>query len=82
MAAHGSRRLQPMLRNAEAVVGIELLVAAQGCDFHAPLKSSEVLESVRARLRDSVDFMDHDRWMYAGMEAAIRMVRGGVLSQT
>ncbi len=81
MAAHGSRRLQPMLRNAEAVVGIELLVAAQGCDFHAPLRSSEVLESVRERLRNSVQFMDHDRWMYADMEAAIGMVRGGVLAE-
>lgn len=81
MAAHGSRRLQPMLRNAEAVVGIELLVAAQGCDFHAPLKSSDVLESVRTRLRESVDFMDHDRWMYADMEAAIGMVRNGLLAE-
>lgn len=79
MAAHGSRRLQPMLRNAEAVVGIELLVAAQGCDFHAPMTSSDVLESVRAQLRSSVDFMDHDRWMYADIEAAIRLVRGGSL---
>lgn len=81
MAAHGSRRLQSMLRNAEAVLGIELLLAAQGCDFHAPLTSSEVLESVRANLRDQVSFMEDDRWMHADMEAAIGLVRGGLLAE-
>lgn len=80
MAAHGSRRLQPMLRNAEAVVGIELLVAAQGCDFHAPLTSSDVLEGVRTELRKSVSFMEHDRWMHADMEAATEIVRSGSLA--
>ncbi|HEY2419569.1 MAG TPA: histidine ammonia-lyase, partial [Steroidobacteraceae bacterium] len=34
MATHGARRLAPMLDNAAAVVGIELLAAAQGIDFH------------------------------------------------
>ena len=41
MAAHGARRLLPMAENAANVIGIELLAAAQGCDFHAPLQSSE-----------------------------------------
>ena len=80
MAAHGARRLQDMLRNAEAILGIELLVAAQGCDFHAPLTSSDVLESVRADLRESVPFMEHDRWMHADMEAANAIVRSGRLA--
>ena len=80
MAAHGSRRLQTMLRNAEAILGIELLVAAQGCDFHAPLTSSDVLEGVRAELRKSVPFMENDRWMHADMEAANAIVRSGKLA--
>ena len=49
MAAHGARRLLPMVENATAVIGIELLAAAQGCDFHAPLTSSAPLEA-RARI--------------------------------
>jgi histidine ammonia-lyase len=32
------------------VIGIELLAAAQGCDFHAPLASSPALEAVPGRL--------------------------------
>ena len=51
MAAHGARRLMPMAENALAIIGIELLAAAQACDFHVPLKSSAPLEAVRARLR-------------------------------
>jgi histidine ammonia-lyase len=47
MAAHGARRLLPMIENAGAVIAIELLAAAQGCDFHAPLTSSAPLEAVR-----------------------------------
>ena len=35
-----------MIENALAVVAIELLAAAQGCDFHAPLHSSPALERV------------------------------------
>ena len=37
MAAHGARRLAPMAENALSIVGIELLAAAQACDFHVPL---------------------------------------------
>jgi len=40
MAAHGARRLLGMAENGCSIVGIELLAAAQGCDFHRPLASS------------------------------------------
>ena len=33
MAGHGARRLIPMTENASAVIAIELLAAAQACDF-------------------------------------------------
>jgi len=61
MAAHGARRLAAMVENAVNVVAIELLAAAQGCDFHAPMASSVPLERVRARLRERVPMVDHDR---------------------
>src|ERR1700744_5543187 len=34
MAAHGAPRLAEMAANVDAVLGIELLAGAQGCDFH------------------------------------------------
>jgi histidine ammonia-lyase len=77
MAAHGARRLLKMARNVDYVLGIELLAAAQACDFHAPLKSSGALEAVRARLRRDVAPLDHDRLMHPDIEAATMLIRNG-----
>ena len=81
MAAHGARRLLAMAENAAGVVGIELLAAAQGCDFHAPLKSSAPLEAARALVRSEVPHLDEDRHFHPDMEKAIAMVRDGRLAK-
>jgi histidine ammonia-lyase len=79
MAAHGARRLLDMAENATAVVGIELLAAAQGIDFHAPLASSEALEAARVTLREQVPALEDDRHFHPDMEAANLIVRSGAL---
>ena len=81
MAAHGSRRLLDMTVNATAVIGIELLAAAQGCEFHAPLASSDALEAVRACLRREVPALAEDRYFHPDIEAATRLVRSGALPE-
>ncbi|MCC7635546.1 histidine ammonia-lyase [Stenotrophomonas rhizophila] len=81
MAAHGARRLLAMAENAANVVGIELLAAAQGCDFHAPLRSSQALEGVRARLRAQVPTLQDDRYFHPDMVAATALVRSGALAE-
>jgi histidine ammonia-lyase len=63
------------------VIGIELLAAAQGCDFHAGLTSSEALERVRARLRSEVPTLDHDRHFHPDIEAATALVRAGAVAK-
>jgi len=80
MAAHGARRLLPMIENTAAVVAIELLAAAQACDFHAPMTSSKPLEAVRATLREKVARLDDDRYMHPDLEAAIALVRAGAIA--
>ena len=79
MAAHGARRLLGMVENATAVIGIEWLTAAQGCDFHRPLTSSAPLEAARTARRAKVESLDDDRHMHPDMVAAIAMVRDGTL---
>jgi histidine ammonia-lyase len=79
MAAHGARRLMPMVENAFCVIGIELLAAAQGCDFHKPLASSAPLEAVRALVRAKVPHLDDDRYVHPDIEAATALVRGGAI---
>lgn len=79
MAAHGARRLAPMAENAMAVIAIEWLCAAQGCDFHAPLTTSAPLAAVHALLRAQVPHLNDDRHITPDMQAAIDMVRSGAL---
>ena len=79
MAAHGARRLLDMARNTTAIAGIELLAAAQGCDFHAPLKSSAMLEEARATLRAKVPTLEEDRYFQPDMEAADALIASGAI---
>jgi histidine ammonia-lyase len=79
MAAHGARRLTSMADNVAAVLAIELLAAAQGCDFHRPLPSSVVLESVRRRLRQAVPHLEDDRHLHPDINSAIELVRAGAV---
>jgi histidine ammonia-lyase len=79
MAAHGARRLAPMAENAFAVTGIELLAAAQACDFHAPLASSAPLEAVRALLRGEAPRLEEDRYLHPDIVAATRLGRSGAI---
>jgi len=80
MAAHGARRLLPMIENITAVIAIELLAAAQACDFHAPLNSSRALEAVRATLRERVPKLEDDRYMQPDIESAISLVRTAAIA--
>ncbi|GAA0573171.1 histidine ammonia-lyase [Craurococcus roseus] len=80
MAAHGARRLLPMAANLRAIIGIEWLAAAQGCDFHAPLRSSEPLEAARALLRARVPTLLEDRHLAPDIAAATAMVADGRLA--
>jgi histidine ammonia-lyase len=79
MAAHAARRLLPMVENLAQILGCELLMACQGCDFHAPLASSEALERVRALLRGRVPHLEEDRYLAPDIAAAAELVRSGAL---
>lgn len=80
MATHAARRLGPMVDNAAAVIGIELLAAAQGIDFHRPSRSSSTLEQVHAVIRGDVPFYAVDRYFSPDIHAAQKWVRSGCFS--
>jgi histidine ammonia-lyase len=80
MATFAARRLHQMAHNTCVIVGIELLAACQGIEFHRPLRSSQTLESVHAQLREQVAPYDADRFFAPDIEAARTMVWQGALS--
>jgi histidine ammonia-lyase len=81
MATHGARRLLSMAANTANVIGIEFLAAAQGCDFHAPMRSSERLERARSLLRAQVAHLNEDRHMAPDMERATGLIASGALAE-
>jgi len=80
MATFAARRLGQMAHNTAVIIGIELLAACQGIDFHRPLASSAHLERVHARVRAAVPAFAEDRLFAPDIEAARAMVLGGELS--
>lgn len=81
MATFAARRLLEMADNTCGIVAIELLSAAQGLDFRAPLKSSARLEAAKAELRERVAFYDKDRYFAPDIEQAKQWVSGGALKR-
>ncbi|MCE8523711.1 histidine ammonia-lyase [Ruegeria pomeroyi] len=79
MAAHGAVRLGRMVDNLHYILGVELLCAAQGIEFRAPLQTSTALQAAVARLRAEVPRLEEDRYMAPEIETAARLVGVGAL---
>ena len=77
MAAHGARRLADMTENLAGILGIELLVAAQGVDLRAPLTTSPRLARVISALRETVPHLEEDRYMADDLAKAAALVKSG-----
>ena len=77
MATHGARRLLDMADNTATVVGIELLAAAQGLEFHRPLTSSPDLEKVFAIVREAAAPYTSDHYFAPDIARATDGVRAG-----
>lgn len=74
MAAHAARRLAEMNRNLAQILGIELLVAAQGIDLRAPFRTSEPLHRAISELRRSVPALGPDRFLADDLRKAAMLV--------
>ncbi len=82
MAAHGARRLRKMNLNLNHIIGVEMMCAAQGVEFRAPLKTSETLQSVLSEFRGMVPSLKEDRFMSGDIATAAELVSNGALTQT
>lgn len=79
MAAHAARRLSDMADNLAAILGIELLVAAQGITLRAPHSTSKPLAAVIAALRAHVPPLGADRYMADDLARAARLIEADAL---
>ena len=80
MSTFAARRLGEMAENTRTIVAIELLAAAQGIDFHAPLKTSDKLQAVHGAIRERVAFYAADRYLAPDIAVMSKLVAGGDLT--
>lgn len=69
MATFAARRLRDMNFNTAGVIAVELLSAAQGIDFRAPLKTSPRLQKAYDAIREKVPYYEKDRHFGPDIEA-------------
>jgi histidine ammonia-lyase len=79
MGATSATKLLQVVKNAETVIAIELMSAAQALDFIHPLKAGLGIEAVHREVRNVISFAESDRLFHDDIEAALTLVRSGKL---
>lgn len=79
MGVWAARKAAQVTSNAERVVAIELLAAAQGIDLLRPLRTSDALERVHEAIRGYVPPLDEDRSGSVEIELLAELIRSGTL---
>jgi histidine ammonia-lyase len=77
MGMTGALKLRQIVENAERIVGIELMCAAQGLEFRRPLKSGAQVEQAYQAVRAVVARLEQDRVLATDIDAVAAAVRAG-----
>jgi histidine ammonia-lyase len=80
MATFAGRKACDIATNAANVVAIELLAAAQGVEFHAPLKTSEVLQAAVAKIRAVSRRLTEDRSLAPDIARVRALIEAGAFA--
>ncbi len=76
---HAGRKLRTAIDNLTRVLAIELVCAARGLDFRAPLTPGPAGQAARDLLRQHVPGAGPDRWLAPELAAAAAIVSDGSL---
>ena len=79
MGITAARKAATILDNVEAVLGIELVCAAQGREFHRSLRAGRGAEAAHACVREVVAPLAEDRYLHPDLAAARECVASGRL---
>jgi len=75
MGMTAARHAREVVSNAEVVIALEALVAAQALDLRAPLESGVATGAARDAIRARVAFLDADRELGPDIASVIEAVR-------
>ncbi len=79
MATAAARKCRGVVTNATRVLACELVCAAQGIEFHQPLRPAAGVRAAYCHLREHIRPLGRDRTLHRDLEAAERLVRSGSL---
>src|SRR4051794_29906261 len=80
MAPIAARKAAQIARNAAGVIAVELIAAAEGIDYHAPLKTSARLQAIHAEVRAHSPHFTADRYWADEMSALQSAVLAGEIA--
>lgn len=75
MGSISGRKFNQVLGNLETILGIELLLAAQGLEFRRPAQCSEIIEINHKILRKKIKKLQDDRPIGKDIETVVEMIR-------
>jgi histidine ammonia-lyase len=81
MAPISARKAATIVRNVAGIVGVELIAAAQGVDYHAPLNTSPKLQPIHAKVRSLSPHLESDRYWADEMAALQTAVLAGEIEK-
>jgi histidine ammonia-lyase len=80
MGMTAARHAREVVTNAEVVIALEALVAAQALDLRVPLEPAQATRAVRDVIRGVVPFLDADRELGPDIDELVDQVRTGALT--
>ena len=81
MGMTSALKLRRIVENAEMVLAIELMTAAQALEFRLPLKAALRVEAARARVREHVAPLREDRVLSGDIEQLAATLRAGAFDE-
>src|SRR5579884_408943 len=79
MATGAARKCRQAVTNATRILACELLCAAQGLEFHQPLRPGKGVAAGYRHLREHVRPLGRDRTLHRDLETVDRLIRSGSL---
>lgn len=81
MGSIAAQKCWRILKNAQTVIAIEMMTAAQGIDFHAPLKCGKGTEAAYRTIRRSIPHLEEDRVLHDDIQASLGLLKSGEILQ-
>jgi histidine ammonia-lyase len=79
MSTTAARKARSAVTNTSRVLACEVLCAAQGLEFHQPLRAGKGAQAAYRHVREHVRPLGRDRTLHRDLEAVERLIRSGSL---